>query len=78
MEMMLELAMGVMDMEDDKVADMVLIPNEDFSDGTVAICDTYRDDVRGNDVGSGHGGGATRWLNIQLMQVAPPDGYIYN
>ena len=27
-----------MDMEDDKVADMVLmIPNEDFSDGTVSI-----------------------------------------
>ena len=36
--MMLEVAMGVMDMEDDKVADMVLmIPNEDFSDGTVVI-----------------------------------------
>ena len=32
MEMMLEVAMGVMDMEDDKVADMVLrIPNEDFT-----------------------------------------------
>ena len=44
--------MGVMDMEDDKVADMVLmIPNEDFSDGTVAIGDTY-----GDDVGAGHGG----------------------
>ena len=37
MEMMLVVAMGVMDMEDDKVADVVLmIPNEDFSDGTVA------------------------------------------
>ena len=36
MEMMLDLAIGVMDMEDDKVADMVLrIPNEDFTDGTV-------------------------------------------
>ena len=44
-------------MEDDKVADMVLmIPNEDFSDGTVAIGDTYGDDVRGNDVDAGHGG----------------------
>ena len=53
--MMLEVAMGVMDMEDDKVADMVLmIPNEDFSDGTVAIGDTYGDDVKGNDVGGGH------------------------
>ena len=38
MEMMLEVAIGVINMEDDKVADMVLmIPNEDFSDGTVAI-----------------------------------------
>ena len=41
MELMLEVAMGVMDMEDDKVADMVLkIP-----DVTVAIGDTYGDDV---------------------------------
>ena len=32
MEMMLDVAMGVIDIEDDKVADMVLmIPNEDFS-----------------------------------------------
>ena len=38
MEMMFEVAMGVMDMEDDKVADMALkIPNEDFTDGTVVI-----------------------------------------
>ena len=60
MEMMLEVAMGVMDMdsmEDDKLADMVLmIPNKNFSDVTLAIGDTYRDDVRGNDVGFGHGG----------------------
>ena len=35
MEMMFEVAMGVMDMEDDKVADMAMkIPNEDFTDGT--------------------------------------------
>ena len=48
--MMLEVVMGAMDMEDNKVADMVLmIPNEDFSDGTVAIGDTQWDDVRGND-----------------------------
>ena len=41
MEMMLEVAIGVIDMEDDKVADMVLmIPNEDFSGGTVAIGNT--------------------------------------
>ena len=38
MEMMLEVAMGVMDMEDDKVTDVVLrIPNEDFTDGNVVI-----------------------------------------
>ena len=69
MELMLEVAMGVMDMEDDKVDDMVLkIPNYDFTDVTVAIGDTYGDDVRGND---GHGfwqGGATCWPNLQLMQ----------
>ena len=53
----MEVAMGVMDMEDDKVADRVLkIPNEDFTDATVAIGDTYGDDVRGNDGGAGHGG----------------------
>ena len=54
MEMMLEVAMGVMDMEDDKVADMVLrIPNEDFTDETLAIGDIYGDDVRGGDGGDG-------------------------
>ena len=53
MELMLEVAMGVMDMEDDKVADMVLkIPDDAFTD--VAIGDTYGDDVKGNDVGGGH------------------------
>ena len=37
---MLEVAMGVMDMEDDKVADIVLrIPNEVFTDGTVEVDD---------------------------------------
>ena len=57
MEMMLEVAKGVINMEDDKVADMVLmIPNEDFSDETVAIGDSYGDGVRGNGVGAGHGG----------------------
>ena len=56
MELMLEVAMRVMDMEDDKVADMVLkIPDDDFTDVvTVAIGDTYGDDVRGNDVCGGH------------------------
>ena len=34
-EMMLEVAMRVMDTEDDKVADMVLkIPDDDFTDVT--------------------------------------------
>ena len=52
----MEMAIGVMDMEDDKVADMVLkFPYEDFTDVTVAISDTYGYDVRGNDVGAGHG-----------------------
>ena len=47
MEMMLEVAMRVMDTEGDKVADMVLkIPDDDFTDVTVAIGDTYGDDVR--------------------------------
>ena len=45
-EMMLEVAMRVMDKGDDKVADMVLkIPVNDFTDVTVAIGDTYGDDV---------------------------------
>ena len=51
------MAIGVMDMEDDKVADIVLrIPNEDFTDGTVEIGDTYGDDVGGGNGGDGHGG----------------------
>ena len=67
MEMMLEVAMRVMDTEDDKVADMVLkIPDDDFTD--VAIGDTYGDDVKGNDVGGGHWG----W------QAAQPGGQIPN
>ena len=38
MEMMLEVAMRVMDTEDDKVADMVLkIPDDDFTDVTVVM-----------------------------------------
>ena len=61
------LAMKVMDTEDDKVADMVLkIPDDDFTDVTVAIGDTYGGDV--NDVGGGHWG----W------QAAQPGGQISN
>ena len=60
--------------EDDKVADMVLkIPDDDFTDVTVAIGDTYEDDVKGNDVGGGH---KWRWSNLELIQVAPPGGQI--
>ena len=56
MEMMYEVAICVMDMEDDKVPDMVfMIPNENFADVIVAIGDTNGDDVRGNDGGAGHG-----------------------
>ena len=67
MEMMLEVAMRVMDTEDDKVADMVLkIPDDDFTD--VAIGDTYGDDVKGNNVGGGHWG----W------QAEQPGGQISN
>ena len=67
MEMMLEVAMRVMDTEDDKVADMVLkIPDDDFTDVAVAIGDTYGDDVKGND--GGHWG----W------QAAQPGGQISN
>ena len=57
MEMMLDVAIGVMDMEDDKVADMVLkFPYDDFTDVTVAIGDTFGDDVRGGAGGDGLGG----------------------
>ena len=43
--------MGVVDIDVDKVADMVVkIPNEDFTDVTLAIGDTN------SDVGGGHRG----------------------
>ena len=40
----------------DKVASMVVIPNEDFTDVTLAIGDTYGDDGRGAHRGGGNGG----------------------
>ena len=57
LEMMLEVVIGVMVMEVDKMADEVTdmkgnkvtdtkIPIEDLTDVTLAIGDTYRDDVR--------------------------------
>ena len=51
MEMILEV---VMDMEVDKVADMLMkIPDEGFTDVNLTIDDTCGYDVRGGD---GHGG----------------------
>ena len=35
------------------------ITNEEFIGVTLAIGDNYGDDIRGNDVVAGHGGGAT-------------------
>ena len=35
------------------------ITNEEFIDVTLAIGDNYGDDITGNDVGAGHGCGAT-------------------
>ena len=43
------------------------IPDDDFTDVTVAIGDTYGDDVRDNDVGAGQWAlGLTRWCNWWL------------
>ena len=50
----------VTDMEIDKQTDMVMnITNEELICVTLVIGDDYGDDVRGNDVAAGHGGGAT-------------------
>ena len=75
MEMMLELVIGVLVMEVDKVVDEVTdmeidkqtdmvknITNEEFIGVTLAIGDNYGNYIRGNDVvagHAGHGGGAT-------------------
>ena len=67
MEMMLEVLIGVLVMEVDKVADEVTnmevdkvtdmkIPIEDLTDVILAIGDTLGDNVRGGDWGDGHGG----------------------
>ena len=87
MEMMFEVAMGVMDMEDDKVADMALkIPNEDFTDGTVVIDGTIRIFMKYKDIfprNIAHQikfrtntSGSTWWSNLELIQVAQPGGQI--
>ena len=78
-EMMLEVAIGVLVMEVDKVADEVTdmevdrvtdirIPIEDLTDVILAIGDTYRDDVRSvRKVGR----------HIELIQVMPPVSQIF-
>ena len=57
---------------------MMNITNEESIRVTLVIGYDYGDDVRGNDVVTGHEGGATWWLNIQLMQEAPPGRQISN
>ena len=77
---MLEVVIGLMVMEVDKVADEVTgmevdkvndmkIPIEDLTGVILAISDTYRDYVRsGWQVGR----------HVELLQVAPPVGQIFN
>ena len=67
MELMLEMAMGVMDMEDDKVADMVLkIPDDDFTDVTVSIGDMILMEMMLE---------VMMWVvDIEVDKVAQPDG----
>ena len=79
MEMMLEVVIGVMVMEVDKVANEVTdmevdkvtdmkIPIEDLTDVILAIGDTYRDDVRSvRKVGR----------HVELIQVMPPVSQIF-
>ena len=49
------------------------IPDDDFTDVTVAIGDTYGDDVKGLRLTSR----ATWWPNFQLIRVPPPGGHIF-
>ena len=67
MELMLEVAMRVMDMEDDKVADMVLkIPDDDFTDVTVSIGDMILMEMMLE---------VMMWVvDIEVDKVAQPDG----
>ena len=79
LEMMLELVIGVMVMEVDEMADEVTdmevykvtdmkIPIEDLSGVTLAIGDTYRDDVRS---------GRQVCRHLELIQVMPPVSQIF-
>ena len=78
-EMMLEVMIGVMVMEVDKLADEVTdmevdkvtdmkIPIEDLTDVILAIGDTYRDDVRSVQKVGRH---------VELIQVMPPVSQIF-
>ena len=79
LEMMLEVVIGVMVMEVDKMADQVTdmevnkvtdmkIPIEDLTDVTLAIGDPYRDDDRsGRQVGR----------HVELVQVMQPVSQIF-
>ena len=54
--MMFEFVIGMVEMWVGKVADMVVkIHNEDFTDVTLAIGDTYGDDIRVGGGGDEHG-----------------------
>ena len=50
------------------MADMK-IPDDDFTNVTVAIGDTYGDDVFRTNTN-----GASWWSNLELTQVVPPGG----
>ena len=79
LEMKLEVVIGVLVMEVDKMADEVTdmkgnkvtdtkIPIEDLTDVTLAIGDTYRDDVRSVQKVGRH---------VELIQVMPPVSQIF-
>ena len=75
MEMMLEVVIGVLVMEVDKVTNMEVdkmtdmkIPIEDLTDVTLAIGDTYRDNVRS---------GRQVCRHLELIQVMPPVSQIF-
>ena len=71
--------MGVVDIDVDKVADMVVkIPNEDFAEVTLAIGHSCGDDVWGGDGVFGHEGGpggrrggrhGWKWMKIDCMDA---------
>ena len=80
LDMMLEVVIGVLVMEVDKVADEmtdmevdrvtdIRIPIEDLTDVILAIGDTYRNYLRSDWEFGRH---------VELIQVAPPVGQICN